>query len=63
MKHDFDTWLNKYNLLMVNLANLHPLFLEPSPLSLESRVPLWLVLDGITFALSPICFKLHYGFV
>jgi hypothetical protein len=59
MKHNFDTCLSKYNVLMVNLT-LHPLFIEPPHFFLEFHVPLWLVLDGITF---PRLLELHYGFV
>jgi hypothetical protein len=50
MKHNSDTCLNKYNVLMVNLV-LHPLFIEPPHFFLEFHVPLWLVPDGITFPL------------
>ncbi len=38
------------NVLMVNLA-LHLLFIEPPHFFLESRAPLGLVLNGITFPL------------
>ncbi len=50
MKHNFDTCLSKYNVLMVNLV-LHPLFIKPPHFFLESCVPLWPVPNGITFPL------------
>ncbi len=50
MEHNFDTCLNKYNILMVNLA-LHRLFIKPPHLTLESHVPLWPVPNGIIFPL------------
>jgi hypothetical protein len=53
MKHDFDTCLSKYNVLMVNSA-LHRLFIKPPHFFLESCVPLWRVTNGIT---SPLMFN------
>jgi hypothetical protein len=62
MKHNSNTCLSKYNVLMVN-STLHPIFIKPPHLFLESRVPLWFVLDGITFPLTSNFLDLHYDFV
>jgi hypothetical protein len=61
MKHKFNTCLNKYNVLMVNLT-LHPLFIEPPHFFLEFRVPLWHVLDGINFPLMSNFFGIALWF-
>jgi hypothetical protein len=50
MKHNSNTCMSKYNVLLVNSA-LQPLFIEPPRFFLESHVPRWLVLDGIIFPL------------
>jgi hypothetical protein len=50
LKHNSNTCLSKYNVLMVNLV-LHTLFIEPSHFFLESHVPLWLVPYGIILPL------------
>ncbi len=60
MKHNFDTCLSNYNVLMGNLT-LHPLFIQPPHFFLKSRVPLWLIPDGITFPLMSIFFGVALG--
>jgi hypothetical protein len=50
MKHNTNTYLNKYNVLMVN-STLHLFLIEPPHFFLESCVPLWSIPNGITFPL------------
>jgi hypothetical protein len=51
------------HVLMVNLA-LRPFFIKPPHFFLKSCVPLWPILDGITFPFQcPIFLEMHYGFV
>jgi hypothetical protein len=50
MKHNFDTCLSKYNVLMVN-SILHPFFIEPSHFFLKSYLLLWPIPGGIIFPL------------
>jgi hypothetical protein len=48
-------FLNKYNVLMENSTKLHILFIKLPHFLLESCVPLWPMLDEITFPLMSNC--------